>query len=52
MKHGTQANPKPDVCMEWHGNGHKFRSVRFWITEGWSNSFLQKWNGQTWVTLY
>jgi hypothetical protein len=33
---------KEYVSNEWTGkDGKTYRSVRFWITDGWSNSFLQ-----------
>lgn len=46
--------PKVQIENEWTGkDGRKFRSFRYWMNEGWSQSFLQEFTEVTgWRTLY
>jgi hypothetical protein len=46
------AAPKIQIEMEWTGKDGQYRSFRYWMTEGWSQSFMQVNKGNGWVTLY
>jgi hypothetical protein len=46
-------SPEITIDMEWAGrDGNKYRSFRYWMTEGWSQSFMQVNKGYGWVTAY
>ena len=48
------AIPPATTCSTpWAGkDGKMYRSFRYWLIEGWSQSFLQVQVGQNWQTLY
>ena len=45
-------SPKIEIETEWVNQSGQYRTFRVWLTEGWSQSFLQVNKGAGWVTLY
>lgn len=49
----NSVRPSYQVSAPWIGkHGHEYRTFRVWQTEGWSQSFLQRKDGEIWTTLY
>ncbi len=45
--------PAINITGTWTGNdGKTYRSFRYWLNEGWSQSFMQVQEITGWVTLY
>jgi hypothetical protein len=45
--------PAIDITGQWTGqDGKSYRSFRYWLNEGWSQSFMQVQESFGWVTLY
>ena len=45
--------PAIKITGTWTGNdGKTYRSFRYWLNEGWSQSFMQVQEITGWVTLY
>lgn len=45
--------PATTCSTPWAGKDEKmYRSFRYWINEGWSQSFLQVQVGHNWQTIY
>lgn len=45
------ATPVISIISEWSGKDGQYRTFRYWMTEGWSNSVMQVNRGNGWVTL-
>jgi hypothetical protein len=46
-------NDKFSITPEWIGqDGNRYRSFRRWQGDGWTQSFLQCFQQNRWVTLY
>jgi len=49
----NSVNPAIRLEHEWTGkHGRQYRSFRLWLTEGWSQPFLQVLTIMGWETLY